>query len=140
VAFAPVPLDEFREINDALRDTVIPEFAVMAETDRGDCVGFGYVYTDVGPVVRGMKGEIDPTAVSAAAHGRTLDRVVLYAWVIRKAYRMMGIAETMGRLLTEAALARGVATAIGALAKEGPEPYDLFGEASRGYALFELGP
>ena len=78
--------------------------------------------------------------VSAAAHGQDMDRVVLYAWVIKKAYRMMGIAETIGRLLTEAALRRGVTTAIGALAKEGPEPYDLFGKPSRDYALFERGP
>ncbi len=140
VCFTPLPLDEFRENNLALRAAVIPELTVMAETDRSECVGFGYVYPDVGPLVRGMKGELDSVAVSAAVHGSNTDRVVLYAWVIKKAYRMMGIAETMGRLLTEASLNRGVTVAIGALAKEGPEPYDMFGRPSRDYALFECEP
>jgi hypothetical protein len=137
VGFSPIPEDEFAEVNGALRVTIVPELTVLAETEDGECIAFGYAYPDVADVMRRMRGELDMTALAQAAHGRSTGRVVLFAWVVNPAYRMKGVATVIGQQLVHAVLDRGVNRAIGALAKEGPEPYTVIGEPSREYVLYE---
>jgi hypothetical protein len=138
VAYSPIPLEEFRQVNEGLRLMMVPEYGILTETAEGEVTSFIYVHPDWAPLFRELNGTLDIEIAQRHLTECHKRRLILNTFVIRREYRKSGHADLLLYLALSAAFGNGISSGVGSLAKEGPTFYARLGAPSREYTLYSL--